>query len=56
MYISNLDWLGFEFIEIRCEAALGVSAAEQAEDVFAQCRRWLANCGLTFENNVRSRI
>ncbi len=56
MYISHLDWLGFEFVEIRCEAAPGGSATEQAEDVFAQCRRGLADCGLTFENNVRSRI
>jgi enamine deaminase RidA (YjgF/YER057c/UK114 family) len=58
--ISILNWLGFEFIEFRCEAEPGGSAAAtpaaQAEDVFAQCRRGLEQFGLGFKDNVRSRI
>lgn len=56
MRISILHWLGFEFLDLRCEAEQGASAEAQAEDVFAQARRALAEHGLGFEHNVRSRI
>ena len=56
MNISILNWLGFEFVEFRCEAEPGGSATAQAEDVFAQCRRGLGQFGLGFNDNVRSRI
>ncbi len=56
MNISILHWLGFEFVDLRCEADPGGATAAQAEDVFAQCRSGLERFGLSFEDNVRSRI
>jgi enamine deaminase RidA (YjgF/YER057c/UK114 family) len=56
MHVSILHWLGFEFVDIRCEADPDVHVEAQAEDVFAQCRGALARFGLGFEDNVRSRI
>ena len=41
MNISILNWLGFEFVDIRCEANPDSTTAAQAEDVFAQCRSGL---------------
>lgn len=56
MLTSIHTWLGFEFIEMRCEAERGDNAPAQAKDVFDQCRRQLAELGLGLENAVRSRI
>jgi enamine deaminase RidA (YjgF/YER057c/UK114 family) len=56
MNISILHWLGFEFVDIRCEADPNGTNAAQADDVFAQCRNGLEQFGLGFDDNVRSRI
>jgi enamine deaminase RidA (YjgF/YER057c/UK114 family) len=56
MTISIVHWLGFEFIDIRCEADPDSSPAAQAEDVFDQCRDGLEPFGLSLEDTVRSRI
>lgn len=56
MNISILHWLGFEFLNIRCEAAPASTTADQAEDVFIQCRSGLERFGLSLEDTVRSRI
>ena len=56
MHVSIVHWLGFEFVDIRCEANPDGELAAQAEDVFARCRGALARFGLGFEDNVRSRI
>jgi len=56
MNVSILHWLGFEFVDIRCEANPGGAIAAQAEDVFAQCRGGLERFGLGLEDTVRSRI
>ena len=56
MNITILHWLGFEFVEISCEADPGAATAAQAQDVFAQCRGGLDRFGLGLEDTVRSRI
>ena len=56
MNISVLHWLGFEFVDMRCEANPDGTTAAQAEDVFAQCRNGLERFGLSLEDTVRSRI
>ncbi len=56
MNISILHWLGFEFVDIRCEAHPDGSTTAQAKDVFAQCRSSLERFGLSLEDTVRSRI
>ena len=56
MHISVLHWLGFEFVEIRCEADPDRDLAGQAEDVFARCRGGLERFGLGVADTVRSRI
>ena len=56
MNISVLHWLGFEFVDIRCEADPDGTTAAQAENVFAQCRNGLERFGLSFEDTVHSRI
>ena len=56
MNISILNWLGFEFVDIRCEANPDSTTTAQAEDVFAQCRSGLERFGLSLEDTVRSRI
>jgi hypothetical protein len=56
MNISILHWLGFEFVDLRCEAGPDGTATAQADDVFAQCRSGLGRFGLSLEDTVRSRI
>lgn len=56
MKISMLHWLGFEFLDLSCEANPNITTTAQAEDVFAQCRGGLARFGLGLEDTVRSRI
>lgn len=56
MKTSLLDWIGWEFVEVRCEARNGATAAEQGDAVFEQARAALAQHGLTLSNTVRSRV
>jgi enamine deaminase RidA (YjgF/YER057c/UK114 family) len=56
MHISILHWLGFEFVDIRCEANPDGAIEAQAEDVFTQCRNGMERFGLGLEDTVRSRI
>ncbi len=56
MKISSLTWLGWEFIQISCEARSGKTAAEQGEAVFDQARAALASHGLTLSDTIRSRV
>ena len=56
MRVSVVDWLGWQFIEVSCEAEDGATAADQAHDTYAQCRRALGRFGLTLDDTVRSRL
>ena len=56
MKTSLLRWLDHDFVEIRCEARRGATAAEQGEDVFNQARTALAVHGLTLAHTLRSRV
>ena len=56
MKLSVLNWLDWEFVEVRCEAQSGKTAAEQGDAVFDQARAALKSQGLTLSNTVRSRV
>lgn len=56
MKISILNWLDWEFVELRCEAQSGGTAGEQARNVFDQARAALEVHGLTLSNTIRTRI
>lgn len=56
MKMSILYWLEWEFVEVRCEARSGTTAAEQGDAVFEQARAALALHGLTLSHTIRSRV
>jgi enamine deaminase RidA (YjgF/YER057c/UK114 family) len=56
MKISVLNWIDWEFVEVRCEAQSGKTAAEQGDAVFDQARAALALHGLDLSNTIRSRV
>jgi enamine deaminase RidA (YjgF/YER057c/UK114 family) len=56
MDVSILNWLGWEFIQLRVEAENGKTREEQGEDCFTQCKTALKQHGLTLSNTVRSRV
>lgn len=56
MKMSVLNWLDWEFVDVRCEAQSGKTAAEQGEAVFNQARAALKLHGLTLSDTVRSRV
>ena len=56
MRTSLLNWLGWEFVSLSCEARGGGSAREQAQEAFEQCRQELKKYGLSLNDTVRSRI
>jgi enamine deaminase RidA (YjgF/YER057c/UK114 family) len=52
----TLDWLGWEFVGLSCEARRGVTAREQALEAFEQSRQELKKHGLTLNDTVRTRL
>lgn len=56
MGISLLSWLGWDFVQIRCDGRQGGSAAEQGAEVFDMARAALHERGLSLSDTVRSRV
>jgi enamine deaminase RidA (YjgF/YER057c/UK114 family) len=56
MNVSILEWVGWQFVEISCEARDGVTAAEQGVDVFHQAGDLLRARGLSLSDTIRTRI
>jgi enamine deaminase RidA (YjgF/YER057c/UK114 family) len=52
----TLDWIGWEFVGLSCEARGGGTAREQALEAFEQCRQELKKHGLTLNDTVRTRL
>jgi len=49
-------WLGREFITLSCEGMSGMTAIDQAQDIFRRLDGELRGMGLSLENTVRTRL
>lgn len=50
------QWLGKEFVALSCEAKQGVTATEEAREIFRRCDEELRQAGLSLDNTVRNRL
>ncbi len=49
-------WLGREFIALSCEGMPGMTATDQAQDIFRRLDEELQGMGLSLENTARTRL
>lgn len=49
-------WLGREFITLSCEGKEGMTASDQAQDIFRRLDGELRGMGLSLENTARTRL
>ncbi len=50
------QWLGREFIALSCEGMSGMTATDQAQDIFRRLDEELRGMGLSLENTARTRL